>query len=93
MTLVQINKKADSMLSEAELKRFCRLQADYIWILTHKKQLRKDYADKYIAVEDQSVRFIGEDINDLLQNIIKNKKQVDDFAIDYIGKHPANLLL
>jgi hypothetical protein len=93
MALVQINKKADSTLNEAESKQFCRLQADYIWILTHKEQLRKDHSDKYIAVENQVVCFVGKDINDLISKIAKNKKQVDNFAIDFIGKYPVNLLL
>ena len=93
MTLVQINKKADTTLNDEELKLFCRLQTDHIWILTHKEQLRKEYGDKYISVENQAVRFVGNDINDLISKIAKNKKQIDEFAIDFVGKYPANLLL
>jgi hypothetical protein len=93
MTLVQINKKSDSRLNEAESKQFCRLQTDFLWILSHRDQLRNEYPGKYIAVENQSVRFVGNDINDLMSQIVKNNCQVDNFAIDFISKYPANLMM
>jgi hypothetical protein len=93
MTLVQINKKAALAFDEVAMKQFCRLQVDQMWIISHKEQLRKTYTDEYIAVQNQSVCFVAKDIENLISNILKNNKQVDDFAIDFIGKYPANLLL
>lgn len=93
MALVQFNKKLNDSFDQNEMQRFCRLQVDHLWIISHKSKLRKEYADKYIAVQNQAVYFIGKDIEELIANIITNNKHVDDFAIDFVGKYPTNLLL
>jgi hypothetical protein len=75
------------------LDRFSRLQSDYRWILTHKKQLREEYANKYIAVQNETVRFTGNTIEDLIAAMKSNNAQVDNFAIEYVSKHPVDFLL
>lgn len=92
MTLVQIDKRADFTLDEAMKKRFCRLQNDYNWVIAHKKQLRTEYPNKYIAVENEVVRFTGNTIEELISEIVSHKEQIDNFAIEYIGEYPVNFL-
>jgi hypothetical protein len=93
MTLVEIAKKADSTLDEHFLKRYSRLREDFVWILANKEKLRTIYTNKYIAVENKTVRFTGDTIEELMSNIRIQNEQIDDFVIEYIGRLPANLLL
>jgi hypothetical protein len=93
MALVQINRRADTTFDKKEIERFCRLQTDHMWIITHKTQLRKEYPNKFVAVENQTVRFVAKDMNKLITSISKNHKPIDDYAIDFISQHPTNLLL
>ncbi|MFB3888215.1 MAG: hypothetical protein ACE14S_01910 [Candidatus Bathyarchaeia archaeon] len=64
-----------------------------MWIVSNEAKLRKDFAGKYIAVENQTVRYVGRDIEELIANILKNRQHVYDFAIDFIGQYPTSLLL
>ncbi len=93
MSLVEIEKRPPVTLDEALLKRFYRLREDFLWILTTKKKLRKKYPNKYVAVRNRTVRFANDTIEELLAEIKTHREQVDDFAIEYIGEHPVNLLL
>ena len=55
MTLVEIKKKTDPTLDKNLLKKYHRLQEDFLWILTNQEKLRIRYAKKYIAVEDKEI--------------------------------------
>lgn len=92
MTLVQVDRKADFIFDEASVKRFCRIQNDHNWIISHKKQLRQEHPNKYIAVENETVRFTGNTIEDLLSEIKTHEEQIEDFAIDFIDERPINFL-
>lgn len=65
----------------------------YLWIFANEEELRKKYPDKYIAVEDKTVKFTGETIEEVILKIKSSDKQVDDFVIEFIRTHPINLLL
>jgi len=93
MTLVTVDKKPEYGLDKEFVERFCRLQTDFRWILSNKQKLMQAYANKYIAVENQTVRFTGDTIEEILSKIEQKNKQVDDFVIEFIGKQQANLLL
>jgi hypothetical protein len=92
MTLIQARKEKGYSLNNDQQKLFCRLQNDYNWIISHRKQLRLDFPDRYVAVENQSVRFTGDTIEALIAEITKNNEPVDNFAIEYISEHPTSLL-
>jgi hypothetical protein len=92
MALIQIDKKADFSLNDIQMKRFYRLQKDYKWILNHKKQLRREYPNKYVAVENEAVRYIGDTMEALMSEIAVNNEQIDNFAIEYLSEHSTNLL-
>lgn len=93
MTLVEINKKADTTFDKNQVEHFCRLQNDQMWIITHKSQLRKEFANRYVAVKNEAVCFVGRSMDELIANIAKGHRQSDEFAIDFISEHPTNLLL
>ena len=93
MTLATVDKKLEYGLSKVFVDRFCRLQNDFRWVLAKKEKLRQAYADKYMAVENQIVRFTGETIEEILSNIENENEQVDDFIIEFIGKQQPNLIL
>lgn len=92
MNVVQTDEKTDFIFDEEMKKRFRRLQNDYKWIITHKNQLRSEYPNKYIAVENEKVRFTGNTIEELISEITAHKEQTDNFAIEYVAEHPANFL-
>ena len=92
MTLVQIDKKAHFALDNAVVKRFNRLQQDYNWVFSHKKELTKQFPDMYIAVENETVRFACATVNELMSKIAQNNEQVDNFAIEYLDQHPRSFL-
>ncbi|MGD0996190.1 MAG: hypothetical protein ABR909_11785 [Candidatus Bathyarchaeia archaeon] len=92
MTLVQIDKRPDFSLNDALTQRFCRLQKDYRWIINHKKELRNEYPNQYVAVENESVRYVANTIEALMSSISRNNEQVDNFAIEYLSQYPTSLL-
>jgi hypothetical protein len=92
MTLVQVDKREKFCLTEMQTKRFTRLQSDYQYILSHKKQLRKDFPNKYIAVQNTAVRFIADTVEQLMAIIHANGEQVENFAIEYLSERPTSFL-
>ncbi|XHH08596.1 MAG: hypothetical protein ACFCUE_13655 [Candidatus Bathyarchaeia archaeon] len=92
MTLVQIDKQAGFSIDNALVEKFCRLQNDYKWIISHNKKLRKEYPNQYIAVENQSVRYAEKTVEALMASITKNSEKVENFAIEYINQQPNKLL-
>ncbi len=92
MTLVEIKKKTDDILDKDLQMRYRRLQEDFLWILTNKEKLRTKYANKYIAVENKEVKYANDTINGIIATIKRSGRQMEDFAIEYIGECPANLL-
>lgn len=92
MTLVQVGKKSDFCLTDIQTKRFSRLQSDYQWIYSHKKQLRSQFPEKYIAVQNATVRYTADTIEQLMTTINTNGEQVVNFAIEYLSQHPTNFL-
>ena len=93
MTLVTVDKKSEYGFNKELADRFCRMQNDFRWILANKEKLRQVYANKYIAVENQTVRFTGDTIEEILSKIEDKNEQIDDFLIEFIGKQQANLIL
>jgi len=92
MTLVQIDKKSEFALNDMLAKRFCRLQKDYEWILNHRDNLTTEFPNKYIAVENGVVRFVGDTVEGLMSEISHNHEQVENFAIDFLSLHPQSFL-
>ena len=92
MTLVEIKKKTDSILDKNFQMKYRRLQEDFLWILTNKEKLRSEYSNKYIAVENKEVKCTDDTIDGIIAKIKRSKRQVEDFAIEYIEECPANLL-
>jgi len=92
MTLVEIRKKTDTVLDKELQMKYRRLQEDFLWILANKEKLRDEYANKYIAVENKEVKYSDDTINGIITKIKQSKRKVEDFAIEYIGECPVNLL-
>jgi hypothetical protein len=92
MTLVEIKKKIDSVLDKNLQMKYRRLQQDYLWILVNEEKLRKGYPNKYIAVQNQTVGFVDDSIEGIVLKITQSGRQVEDYAIEYIGQHPVNFL-
>ena len=92
MSLVEIKKQVDPSLDREFLNKYRRLREDLLWILASKEQLRSTYANKYVAVENKTVKFTDTTIEGILFEIHAAGRQVEDFAIEYIGKQPANFL-
>jgi hypothetical protein len=92
MTLVEIKKKTDIILDKELQAKYRRLQEDFLWILANKEKLRNEYANKFIAVENKEVKYSNDTISGIIAKIKQSKRQVEDFAIEYIGECPVNLL-
>lgn len=92
MTLVHIDKRADFNLDVALVERFSRLQKDYNWILSHENELRNEFPNKYVAVENGKVRFVDDTMQSLMTKISANNEEVDNFAIEYVSEQPRNFL-
>lgn len=92
MVLVEIKRKTDITLNKELLVSYRRVQEDFMWILTNKEKLRTKYVNKYIAVENKEVKYTNGTIDGLIAKIKSSGKQVEDFAVEYIGESPVNLL-
>ena len=92
MSLVEIKKQIDPSLGKKLLNKHRRLRENLLWILANKEQLRSTYANKYVAVENKSVKFSDATIEGILFEIQAAGRQAEDFAIEYIGKQPHNYL-
>jgi hypothetical protein len=91
MAVVQIKKK--TVFDRTFLNRYDRLHNDYLWILTNTDKLRATYPNKYVAVENRTVKFSSGSIGEIMAEIKASNQQVDDFAIEFIGKRPVDFLL
>jgi hypothetical protein len=92
MTLVEVRKGVDRTFDKQLLQKYSRVREDYLWILRNKETLRQKYANKYIAVQNKTVEFVGDTIPKITAKIKQSGKQVEDYAIEYIGEHPVNFL-
>jgi len=92
MTLVEIRKHTDHTFDRQLLQKYSRVRDDYFWILRNKETLRQKYANKYIAVQNKTVEFVADTIPQITWKIKQSGKQVEDYAIEYIGEHPVNFL-
>jgi hypothetical protein len=92
MSVVIIRKRVDSILNKELLNRYRRLRQDLLWILASKEKLRLVYANRYIAVENKTVKFTDTTMEGILFEIHAAGRQVEDFTIEYIGEQPVNFL-
>jgi hypothetical protein len=92
VTLVQIDKNSEFALNEVTAKKFQRLQNDYSWLQKNRSMLVEKYPNKYIAVENESIRFIADSVESLIADIIRTNEQVEDFAIQFLSTRPRNYL-
>lgn len=92
ITLVQVDKKTHFCLTDVQTKRFTRLQNDYNWILSHIKQLRSEFPNKYIAVQNETVRFSADTVDKLIDSIRESQEQVQNFAVEYMSERPTSYL-
>lgn len=92
MSLIRINKEIDPTLEKELLRTNSRLRSDFLWILANDKNLRKRYANKYIAVRNKSVNFVGDTIEEMIITINSAHKQIDNFVIQYVTEEPISFL-
>jgi hypothetical protein len=92
MTVVEVRKWSASSRNKELLNRYSRLREDFLWILTNEKKLRDKYANKFIAVEQESVKFSDTTIQGLMLKIKNSGQRMEDFAVEYIGESPVNFL-
>lgn len=92
MTFVQIDRNSEFALNDVVAKKFSRVQRDYRWILINRSNLIHQYPNKYIAVENQTVRFVADTVEALKVEINGHSEQVEDFAIEYLSSRPRSFL-
>lgn len=79
---------------ERELReKHQQLRENYVWIFSNEKILSSKYNNKYIAVKDKQVQFVGDTMNQLVSKVVKSGCSLDSFAVEYVTKQPACLLL
>lgn len=93
MALEEFQKTRDTLLDRQLQKTDNRIRKNYLWIFAHIDELRKDFPDKYIAVDDEQVRFSADKIDALITEITSANRNVEDYVIEFVGKKPLNLLL
>jgi len=93
MALIEIKKATDITFDKKLLERYDRLREDYLWIFATIKKLRTKYPNKYIAVKNKKVKYTNGTIESIIEEILRSDRKVEDFAIEYVGEHPVNLLL
>lgn len=92
VTFVQIDRNSEFALNDVVAKKFSRVQRDYRWILINRSNLIHQYPNKYIAVENQTVRFVADTVEALKVEINGHSEQVEDFAIEYLSSRPRSFL-
>lgn len=75
------------------LEKNRKISEDFAWIFSNIENLRKEFPDKYIAVEDKTVKFSAETIEALMSKIKEANRITDDFSIKYVKAEEATLLL
>lgn len=89
-----LNKDVDNPRVESRLlNKLNRLTKDYSWIADNKEELVKSHLNLYIAVKNQKIAFEDKDFDGLLTKIRRSRHKVDEYAIDFVRRHPVCLLL
>ena len=84
--------RIDPELEHNLLKKQHFLREDYLWIVGN-KTLRSEFENKFIVVKNKKVVYSDKSLPRLLRKITKSGERIDDFAVEYIRKHRACLLL
>jgi hypothetical protein len=92
MAVIEIKKHKNRTVDKTLLNTYYRMSDDYAWILANMEKLRKSFPDEYIAVQSKTVRFANESIQGIIRNITDSGEQVENYAIEYIGKQRVNFL-
>ena len=92
MSLIKVIREIDPTLKKELLIKNRKLREDYLWIFANEEKLLKKYSNKYIAVNNKTVNFVSDTIEELMQIIETHNEQIYDFAVQYITKKPVNFL-
>ena len=80
-------------MSQLSLRRDEETARDMFWIVSRYEQLRKEHADKWIAVKDSHIVMEGSELEPLLKRLKDSYRTSRDFTIEFIAETPRNLLL
>lgn len=89
---LEIKREIDPALEKELMKSNRKLREDFLWIFANEDKLREKYANKYIAVNNKRVVFADDTMKDIITEINSAKKQLQDFAIQFITDKPVNFL-
>jgi len=93
MPLLLNKELEDPRVEHKLLQKLDRLQKDYSWISSNNKKLRTSHLNQFIAVKNQKIVFEDKDFKALLKKIKSSRSKIDEYAIEYVRKHPICLLL
>jgi hypothetical protein len=93
MALLEFQRTKDATVNAQLLKQDNKVRENYLWIFANIEELRRNYPEKYIAVEDKSVKYFADTMDSLISNITSNHRKVEDFVVDFVSTKPINLLL
>jgi hypothetical protein len=93
MSLLLVKDRLDPAHERELREKHQQLRANYLWIFSNEKMLSSQHNNQYIAVKDEQVQFFADTMTELLNKIAKSGYSIDSFAVEYITKQPACLLL
>jgi hypothetical protein len=93
MAVLEFQRTKDSTVNAQLLKQDNRVRENYLWIFANIEELRRDYPEKYVAVENKSVKYSADTMESLISNITSNHRKVEDFVVDFVTNKPISLLL
>lgn len=71
------------------IEKLDETEKDYQWFIKNKKELRKKFVNKFIAISDKKVIASSEDVNMLIKEL--KEKKVEDAIIEFI--EPENVVI
>ena len=77
---------------EGLIDRSRRLTEDLEWLIENEERLRKEYPDKFVAIQKKSVKFSADNMEDLLSAITSSGKNASDFITHYLTKAKRTFL-
>lgn len=75
------------------LKNLHNFNKDSDWISDNLDELRKEYADQYIAVRDSKVIDHDAELHKLLQRLREKNIDPGEIPVDFISKEPKRLII
>lgn len=88
-----LTEREAKMKEEEILRGIKEFSRDMDWLSKKHEELRKEFADKYIAIMNRRVIDSDPDLQKLLRRLKESGKNPSEIPVEFISKEPQRLIL